>query len=157
MASLMDLVAGERREILLALAVEDWDGLDDQLRFPAHLSLGSGLDPTWLDLFSEAARRVRDDNEPSDFLDARSDLADARPDTSERTVEGVDRAWIAAVATIDDRRVDALAGHWIDLIEAEVGPLGSDEKPWVRELAGEIVRFARTAQDASDVVVAWSL
>ena len=29
MSSLMDLVAGSQREILLAISVEDWDGFDD--------------------------------------------------------------------------------------------------------------------------------
>ena len=47
----MDLVAGDERAILLAISVEDWSGLDDHARFDAHLSLGGGLDPTWLDLF----------------------------------------------------------------------------------------------------------
>ena len=54
MGSLMDLVAGETREILLAFAVEDEAGLTDRDRFEAHLALGGGLDPTWLDLFSES-------------------------------------------------------------------------------------------------------
>ena len=58
MAALMDLVAGDAREILLAITIEDWAGLDDRSRFDAHLSLGGGLDPTWLDLFSEAVRSV---------------------------------------------------------------------------------------------------
>ena len=58
MGSLMDLVAGETREILLAFAVEDEAGLHDRDRFDAHLDLGGGLDPTWLDLFSEAVRSV---------------------------------------------------------------------------------------------------
>jgi hypothetical protein len=52
MGALMDLVAGNSREILLAVAVDDWQGLADSERFDAHLSLGGGLDPTWLDLFS---------------------------------------------------------------------------------------------------------
>ena len=37
MAALMDLVAGNSREILLAIAVDDWAGLDDPSRFPASL------------------------------------------------------------------------------------------------------------------------
>jgi len=58
MGSLMELVAGESRDILLALSIDDLDGLDDPDRFAAHLPLGGGLDPTWLDLFSEAVRSV---------------------------------------------------------------------------------------------------
>jgi len=57
----MDLVAGDEREILLAIAVDDWAGFDDRGRFDAHLSLGGGLDPTWLDLFAEAIRTVTGD------------------------------------------------------------------------------------------------
>jgi len=41
----MELVAGNSRDILVAIAVDDRDGLDDQARFPAHLSLG-GVPPT---------------------------------------------------------------------------------------------------------------
>jgi hypothetical protein len=155
MPALMDLLAGERREMLLALAVDDWDGLDDRLRFPAHLALGSGLDPTWLDLFSEAVRRLRGADEPVDFIDARLELP-AGP-TGDRFVEGVDRGWIAAVALVDEDAFDGLAGHWIDLLDEEVGAVGADEKPWIRELAGKLVRFARTAQDAPDVIFAWSI
>jgi hypothetical protein len=53
---LMDLVAGDAREILLAIAVGDWAGLRDPNRFVAYVSLGGGMDQTWLDLFAQAAR-----------------------------------------------------------------------------------------------------
>jgi hypothetical protein len=53
----MDLVAGDERSILLAISVDDWAGFDDPTRFDAHLSLGGGLDPTWLDLFSRPSGR----------------------------------------------------------------------------------------------------
>jgi hypothetical protein len=48
----MDLVTGDAREILPAIGVDDWAGLRDPARFAAYISLGSGLDPTWLDLFA---------------------------------------------------------------------------------------------------------
>ena len=54
----MDLVAGDAPDILMVIGLDDLAALDDQRRFPAHLALGSGLDPTWLDLFAEAARSV---------------------------------------------------------------------------------------------------
>jgi hypothetical protein len=155
MGTLMDLVAGDDRDILLAIAVDDWQSLDDRSRFPAHLALGGGLDPTWLDLFSEAARRVTGADEPGDFLEARREL-EGPGDVGERSVERVDPAWLAAVAAIPDGRVDALAGRWIDLVEEELGDLPSDEKPWIRSLAGELVRFARDAGDAPAVIFAWS-
>jgi hypothetical protein len=152
----MDLVAGDSREILLAISVDDWQGLTDRDRFDAHLSLGGGLDPTWLDLFSEAVRAVTGREEPRDFLDARSEL-DGPGEAGERTIERVDPAWVTAIARLGDHDVDAVAGRWIALLEEEVGQLPREEKPWIRSMAGDIVRFARTAERSSAVLLAWSL
>jgi len=152
----MDLIAGDSRQILLAIAVEDWAGLADPSRFDAHLSLGGGLDPTWLDLFSEAARTTTRREDPGSFLDARREL-DGPGDVGDRTVERVDHEWVTAVALIADREVDAIAGRWIDLIEEELGDLPREEKPWIRSLAGDIVAFARAADRSSAVLFAWSL
>jgi hypothetical protein len=154
--ALMDLIAGEERDIILALSVDDWAGLQDPERFVAHLSLGGGLDPTWLDLFSEAARTVTGRDVPIDFIDARRDL-DSPGQVSERTVERIDPGWVGAVALIPDRDVDAVAGRWIDLVEEDLGELPRDEKPWIRRLSGDIVQFARAADSARDVLFAWSL
>ena len=156
MGALMDLIAGEERDILLAIAVDDWAGLQDRDRFTAHLSLGGGLDPTWLDLFSEAARTVTGRDAPADFIDARRDL-DRPSQLTERSVERVDAGWVSAVAMIEDRDVDAVAGRWIDLVEEDLGELPREEKPWIRQLAGQIVEFARAADSARDVLFAWSL
>jgi hypothetical protein len=155
MGALMDLVAGDEREILLAISVEDWDGFDDRGRFDGHLSL-HGLDPTWLGLFSESVRVVTGAAEPTDFLDARREL-DGPDGETERTIERVDPLWVDAIARMADAHVDAVAGHWIGLIEEELGQLPREEKPWIRSLAGEIVRFARAADRSSDVIFAWSL
>ena len=156
MAALMDLVAGDAREILLAIAVEDWAAFDDRTRFEAHLSLGGGLDPTWLDLFAEAIRTVTGSDGPTDFIDARHEL-DGPGDAIDRVVERVDPAWIEAVARLADRHIDAIAGRWVDLVEEELGFLPREEKPWIRQLAGDIVLFARAASRAEDVLFAWSL
>ena len=156
MGALMDLVAGDEREILLAITVEDWAGLDDRYRFDAHLALGGGLDPTWLDLFSEAVRSVTSGDGPSDFIDARREL-DGPGDAGDRVIERVDPAWIDAIARIPDHDVDAVAGRWIDLVEEEIGFLPREEKPWIRKLAGDIVAFARAADRSADVLFAWSL
>jgi hypothetical protein len=137
----MDLIAGDSREILLAIAVDDFASFADRSRFDAHLSLGGGLDPTWLDLFAEAARRV----------------TNGSGEVGERTVERVDPDWVAAVAAIPDREVGAIAGRWIDLVEEELGELPSDEKPWIRSLAGDLVAFARAADRSPIVLFAWSL
>jgi hypothetical protein len=155
-AALMDLIAGDSREILLAIAVDDWAGLADPSRFDAHLSLGGGLDPTWLDLFSEAARATTRRDEPGSFLDARREL-EGPGDAGDRTVERVDPEWVTAVARIEDHAVDALAGRWIDLIEEELGDLPREEKPWIRSLAADIVAFARAADRSPAVLFAWSI
>jgi hypothetical protein len=152
----MDLIAGDAREILLAITVDDWSGLSDRSRFPAHLSLGGGLDPTWLDLFSEAVRSVNGTGDPPDFIDARHELAD-RQQTTERSVERVDPAWLGPIARLGDHQIDAVAGRWIDLVEEDLGELPREEKPWIRTLTAEIVRFARDADAARDVLFAWAL
>jgi hypothetical protein len=156
MAALMDLIAGDVREILLAMTVDDWEGLRDPSRFEAHLSLGGGLDPTWLDLFSEAVRSVTGRDEPADFIDARREL-EGRGQMTERSIERVDPAWLRPIAMLSDQDIDAVAGHWIDLVEEDLGELPREEKPWIRKLAGEIVVFARDADRARDVLFAWSL
>ena len=156
MGSLMDLIAGHEKDILLAISVEDWAGFDDRSRFDAHLALGGGLDPTWLDLFSEAVRTVTDRDGPADFIDARREL-DGPDDAGDRVVERVDPAWIDAIARLPDQHVDAIAGKWVDLIEEELGFLPREEKPWIRQLAADVVAFARAADRSSDVLFAWSL
>jgi hypothetical protein len=156
MSALMDLVAGDEREILLAISVDDWAGFDDRGRFDAHLSLGGGLDPTWLDLFAEAIRTVTGDDGPSDFLDARREL-DGPSDAGDRVIERVDPVWIEAVARLGDHHVDAVAGKWVDLIEEELGMLPREEKPWIRQLAGDLVGFARAADRSHAVLFAWAL
>ena len=156
MTRLMDLVAGDARDILLVITTDNLAALDDRKRFPAHVALGGGLDPTWLDLFAEAARSVVGDDGPIDFLDARIELEG--PDNDEApSVERVDPAWIIAVGRIPERSVDAVASRWIDLLEDELGGLARDEKPWIRELAGRLVAFCRAADRAPDVLFAWSL
>ena len=156
MTHLLDLVAGDAREILLAIGADDLVALDDLRRFPAHVALGGGLDPTWLDLFAEAARSVVGGDGPGDFLDARIELEGGSDDDT-RSVERVDPTWITAVARIPDGRVGAIASSWIDLVEEELGMLAPDEKPWIRELTGRLVAFCRTADRAPDVLFAWSL
>jgi hypothetical protein len=156
MSALMDLVAGDEREILLAISVDDWAGFDDPSRFDAHLSLGGGLDPTWLDLFAEAIRAVTGDEDPSDFLDARREL-DGPGEAGDRVIERVDPVWVEAVANLDDRHIDAVAGKWVDLVEDELGMLPREEKPWIRQLAGDLVAFARAAERSQAILFAWSL
>jgi hypothetical protein len=152
----MDLVAGDAPAILTVIVTDDLAALDDPGRFSAHLPLGSGLDPTWLDLFAEAARSVTGSSEPADFIDARLELDGGDLDDL-RTIERVDPNWIGTVARLSDGELGAIAGRWIDLIEDELGLLPREEKPWIRELAGRLVAFCRAADLAPDVLFAWSL
>src|SRR2546426_9584217 len=110
----MDLVAGDATDILMVIGLDDLAALDDPRRFDAHLALGGGLDPTWLDLFAEAVRTVTGDDGPTDFLDARREL-DGPGDAGDRVIERVDPAWIDAIARLPDHDVDAVAGRWVDL------------------------------------------
>jgi hypothetical protein len=157
MSARMDLIAGDVREILLVIALDDQAAFDDHTRFDAHLSLGGGLDPTWLDLFAEAARAVTGSGEPTDLLDARLELDGSSEESGDRTIERIDPTWITAVARLPDSALDAIAGRWIDLVEEELGTLPRDEKPWIRDMAGQVVRFCRTADRAPAVLFAWSL
>jgi hypothetical protein len=156
MSKLMDLVAGEAREILMVIGLDDLAALDDTRRFVAHLALGGGLDPTWLDLFAEAARTVTGAEEPADFIDARYEL-DGPGEGEELTIERVDPSWISTVARLAESDLGAIAGRWIELVEDELGELPREEKPWIRGLAGQLVAFCRAADRAPDVLFACSL
>ncbi len=89
----MELVAGDAREVLVIASTDERDGFDDRTRFAAYLSLGGGVDPTWLDLFADAVRTVTEQPDPPDFLDARIELGATEP-FSEVTVERVDPGWV---------------------------------------------------------------
>ena len=154
MGSLMDLIAGDKRDIVLALAIDDMAAFADRDRFTAHLSLGDWMEPGWLDLFSGAVRGHGETAEPVDFRDARSDLVGVKVAT-ERILERLDPAWVVAVARVPDAQLDALADRWVKLLEEELGPLPREERPSIRDLAERIVRFARAAEGARDVVFAW--
>ena len=156
MGARMELVAGDVREVLLVIGTEDPGTLDDRARFSAYLSLGGGTDPTWLDLFAQAVRMVTEADGPRDFLDARVEIGSPEPG-GELTLERVDPAWIDAVARVADADIDGIAGRWIDRLEEELGPIASEEKPWIRELAGQVVEFCRRADRAPEVIFLWAL
>lgn len=157
----MELIAGDVTEILVAISTDDRESLLDANRFRAYLSLSGGMDPTWLDLFAESVRAATERDLPIDFIDARIELGGSEPGADEPaadlSIERVDPAWISAVAAIPDITLDGVAGRWIDRLEEEMGALPGEEKPWIRDLAGDLVRFCRRADRAPDVLFLWSL
>ena len=98
---------------------------------------------------------MTDHEDPVDFLDARRELEFGETNL-ERIVERVDGGWVSAVARVPDDQLGALAGRWIGLLEEELGFLPREEKPWIRDLTGQIVDFARRSDRAPDVVFAWA-
>ena len=66
-------------------------------------------------------------------------------------------AWISEIARVSGRDIDAVAGRWIELVEEETGQLPREEKPWIRQVAGDLVVFARAADRSPAVILAWSL
>jgi hypothetical protein len=154
---LMDFVAGEAREILLAIGVEDWASLRDPTRFVAYISLGRSMDLTWLDLFAQAIREVSGGESPAAFSDSTYALESRLASLSERTVERVDPDWIDDLATVPEGSLDRIAARWIDLIDCEECNVDPDEKPMLRQLAGDLISFCRRAEGAEDVLFVWSI
>ena len=157
MGVLMDLVAGDAREILLAISVDDWAGLRDPARFTAYISLGGGLDPTWLDLFAEAARESTGGESPAPFSERTYPLEGRTAGLADRNVERVDSEWVDDIAFVPEGQLDRIAARWIDLIEREECAVDPDDKPMLRELAADLVAFCRRAEGAEDVLFAWSI
>ena len=161
MGILMDLVAGDAREILLAVGLEDWLGLSDRSRFHAHISLGGGMDPSWLDLFARAAREATGSDTPGSFSYAacplESRLQTRLASIGDRTVERVNPHWIDAVARLSEGQVDRIAARWIDLSDGEECPVDPEEKPMLRQVAGDLIDFCRRAEGAEDVLLAWTI
>lgn len=156
MGNRMELIAGRAPDVVLLVGTDDRVALRDPDRFDAYLSLSGGMDPTWLDLFAEAIRTVTGGDTPSDLIDARIELGPSADDAT-ITVERIEPGWVSAVASVRDASLDAIAGRWIDRLEEEIGDLPGEEKPWIRELAGQIVGFCRQADRSADVVFVWAL
>jgi len=157
----MDLVAGDAREIMLAIGIDDWAGLRDRGRFSGYLSLGGGMDPSWLDLFARAVREVAGSVAPGPFSEACSPLESLSERRmarlGERTVERVDRHWIDDVAVLPAELLDRVAARWIDLVEAYECHVEAEEKPVFRQICGDLADFCRRAGEAEDVLFAWSI
>jgi hypothetical protein len=157
MGTRMELVAGQAQDILVVVGTDERHAFEEPGRFHAYLSLSGGMDPTWLDLFADAARVATSQDRPSDFLDARAELDGPAAAPSSLVIERVDPTWISAVARVPTSAIDRLAGRWIDRLEDEFGAIPSEEKPWIRELASQLIEFCRRADAAPDVLFVWAL
>ena len=157
MTRLMDLVAGDAQEILLAIGTRR-PGRRSTIGggSPAHVALGGGLDPTWLDLFAEAARSVIGRDGPRTSSTPGSSSTDrARTRTGDRARRSrLDRRPSRASRSARSTRSPRAGSTWSRRSSAS-SP--RDEKPWIRDLAGELVAFCRAADRAPDVLFAWSL
>jgi hypothetical protein len=157
----MDLVAGDAREILLAIGLDDWSGLHDRNRFSGYLSLGGGMDPSWLDLFARAVRDISGRSTPIPFSEATCPLESPAhlrlAKLGDRTIELVDRYWLDEIASLPDGLVGRVAARWIDLVDVEECRVEPDEKPMFRQVAGDLVEFCRVVHGAEDVLFAWSI
>lgn len=69
----------------------------------------------------------------------------------------MDHHWIDDVALLPGTQVDRIAARWIDLIDCEECAVEVEEKPMLRQLAGDLIDFCRCAQGADDVLFAWSI
>ena len=153
----MDLIAGDAREILLALGVDEWRGLEDRARFAAHLPLGCGPDPEWLDLFAQAAREATGKDQPGPLRESTFLLSGRLASFSERMVERVDPRWTDAVARLPDSLVDRIAARWVELLDCQGCEVDAEDKSMLRELAAQLVDFCRRAEGAEDVLFSWSI
>jgi hypothetical protein len=115
------------------------------------------MDPTWLDLFAQAAREATGGDTPGPFSDAAYALEGRLTALSERTVERIDPRWVDDVALLPDSQLDRIAARWIDLIDCEECEVEPDDKPMLRELAGDLIDVCRRAEGAEDVLFAWSI
>ncbi len=120
-------------------------------RFDAHLSLGGGLDPTWLDLFCRggADRAPAATSRPTCSTRASSSKGPARR-RAIGPIERIDPTWISARRP-RPRRAPSTPSPAAGSTSSKRSSAccRREEKPWIRDLAGQVVRFCRRADRAS--------
>ena len=139
----MDLIAGDAREILLVIGLDDLPPSTTRRDSRATSRSAAGSIRRGSTCSPRRRATVTGSGEPTDLLDARIELDGPAEAGVERTIERIDPSWISAVARVPDASLDAIAGRWIDLVEEELGELPREEKPWIRDLAGQVVLFCR--------------
>lgn len=144
----LELVAGDPRELLLALAVGDTDALADPERAVAYLPLGD-LDPAWLDALT-AAVHDRTGRGPASFRAGLRPLPARLARMVEAEVRLVDEGWLRALADLGPEAVDAVARRWLAR-RGEPGP-SPEAVALAAEIAAAVVRFTRRAATAEAVL-----
>lgn len=144
----LDLVAGDPREILLALAVGDPDALADPERADAYLPLGD-LDPAWLDALT-AAVHDRTGRGPASFRSGLRPLPERLGRMVEAEVHLVDERWLRALADLADEALEPVARRW--LARAGDREPSFEDVALAVELVAAVVRFARRAATAEAVL-----
>lgn len=149
------LVAGDPRDALLALAIEDRAAFADPDRFVAHLAL-ERADLDRLDRFAAAVRATTGADLPDDLAESLEDLGPGAA-LAEELLARLDPAWVAAVAALRPERLDELAIRWAaELAPAGLVPPGAE--PRLRELAEALVEFcAAAAAGAPATILVWEL
>ena len=149
----VDLLAGDPREILLVLALED-EAIRDHGALDAHLSVPAWVDGDGLDAFAAAVRDAAGSDGPAPFADACTPF-DGPDWAGGRSLARLDPAWLAAVASVADDRLDAVAARWRRLLEGRPGlPTAPLDEAATRVEAARIVEFARLAAGSPAVLLA---
>lgn len=152
----LDLLAGDARAILLALAIED-DDLRDHGAVDAHASLPGWLDDDGLDAFAAAVREAAGTDGLGPFSEACRPV-DGPDWAGGRLLERLDPAWLEAVARTPDDRIDDVATRWLALLHDHPGrPVTPPDRDAIRLATARIVEFARLAGASPDVLIGWSL
>ena len=146
MSALMDLVAGDAREILLAHRGRRLGRRSTIGRGSTPTSsLGGGLDPTWLDLFTEAVRTVTGGDEPDATSSMPGASSTGRASWPSGRSSGSIRPGSARSPGSRDHDVDAVAGPLDRPRRGGAGRPAARGEAVDPAAAGEIVRFARAA------------
>jgi hypothetical protein len=148
LAAGLELVAGDPRELVVALAAGDRTALADPERAAAFLPLGD-LDPSWLDALGEAIGDLGG-GRVAPFRSGLRPLPDRLARSVEDEVWLVDARWLHAVAGVADEAVAAVARGW--LVRLGVAEPSASDLALAAELAAAIVRFARRATTAEAVL-----
>jgi hypothetical protein len=58
------------------------------------------------------------------------------------------------VVILPERQLDRIGARWIELVDCKERPVDPEEKPMLRQMAGDLLEFCRRADGAEDVLFA---